>query len=169
MGRSERAQNPEEVFMDRNAVVEKLQGLVGQGVGMSDWVLIDQKRIDQFAECTDDHQWIHVDVERAAKGPFGKTIAHGFLTLSLISSMSQCIRLPFDKADIQMSINYGLNKVRFLNPVPVNSKIRDRITLAAVEEKVPGRILLTYAHSIEIDGQTKPACAAESLALMFLK
>jgi acyl dehydratase len=169
MGRSERVQNPEEVFMDRKAVVEKLQELVGQGVGVSDWVLIDQKRIDQFAECTDDHQWIHVDVEKAAKGLFGKTIAHGFLTLSLISSMSKCIQLPFDKSEVQMSINYGLNKVRFLNPVPVNSKIRTRVTLAAVEEKTPGRVLLTYGHTIETEGQAKPACAAESLAMVFLK
>ena len=155
--------------MDRKAVVGKLQGLVGQGVGVSDWVLIDQKRIDQFAECTDDHQWIHVDIERAAKGPFGKTIAHGFLTLSLISAMSKCIQLPFDKTEVQMSINYGLNKVRFLNPVPVNSKIRTRVTLAGVEEKAPGRILMTYSHTIEIEGQAKPACAVESLAMVFLK
>ena len=155
--------------MDRNSVFEKLKGLVGQVVGVSDWILIDQKRINQFAECTDDHQWIHVDVEKAAKGPFGKTIAHGFLTLSLISAMSKCIQLPFDKSEVQMSINYGLNKVRFLNPVPVNSKVRTRVTLAGVEEKAPGRILLTYSHTIEIEDQTKPACAAESLAMVFLK
>ena len=155
--------------MDQATAVGKLKGLTGQVVGVSDWLLIDQKRIDQFAECTDDHQWIHVDVERAAKGPFGKTIAHGFLTLSLISAMGKCIQLPFDKSEVQMGINYGLNKVRFLNPVPVNSKIRSRVTLAGVEEKAPGRILLTYSHSIEIEGQTKPACAAESLAMMFLK
>jgi acyl dehydratase len=155
--------------MDQSSVVEKLKSLVGQVVGLSDWILIDQKRIDQFAECTDDHQWIHVDVEKAAKGPFGKTIAHGFLTLSLISAMSKCIQLPFDKAEVQMSINYGLNKVRFLNPVPVNSKVRTRVTLAGVEEKTPGRILLTYSHTIEIESQAKPACAAESLAMVFLK
>jgi len=155
--------------MDRKAAVEKLQGLVGKGVGVSDWLVVDQKRIDQFAECTDDHQWIHVDVERAAKGPFGKTIAHGFLTLSLISGMSKCIQLPLDNSEVQMSINYGLNKVRFLNPVPVNSKVRTRVTLAGVEEKTPGRILLTYNHTIEIESQAKPACAAESLAMVFLK
>jgi acyl dehydratase len=155
--------------MEQTTAVGKLKGLIGQVVGVSDWVLIDQKRIDQFAECTDDHQWIHVDVEKAAHGPFGKTIAHGFLTLSLISAMSKCIQTPFDKSDVAMSINYGLNKVRFLNPVPVNSKIRTRVSLAGVEEKTPGRVLLTYSHSIEIEGQTKPACAAESLAMVFLK
>jgi len=155
--------------MNQKAVAEKLKGSVGQVVGVSDWLVVDQKRIDQFAECTDDHQWIHVDIEKAAKGPFGKTIAHGFLTLSLISGMSNCIQLPFDKSEVQMSINYGLNKVRFLNPVPVNSKVRTRVTLAGVEEKAPGRILLTYSHAIEIEGQTKPACAAETLAMVFLK
>ena len=155
--------------MDQKSVVMKLKGLIGQVVGVSDWLTIDQKRIDQFADSTDDHQWIHVDVEKAAKGPFGKTIAHGFLTLSLISAMSKCIQLPFDKSEVQMSINYGLNKVRFLNPVPVNSKVRTRVTLAGVEEKGPGRILLTYSHTIEIEGQTKPACAAENLGMVFLK
>lgn len=155
--------------MDSAAALGKLKGLIGQEVGVSDWLVIDQKRINQFADCTDDHQWIHVDVEKAAKGPFGKTIAHGFLTLSLIPAMGACIRLPFDKADIQMGINYGLNKVRFLNPVPVDSRVRSRITLAGVEEKAPGKIMLTYRHSIEIEGQAKPACAAETLAMMFFK
>ena len=155
--------------MDQAAAVGKLQDLIGQVVGESGWLVIDQKRIDQFADCTDDHQWIHVDVEKAAEGPFGKTIAHGFLTLSLIPALGACIRLPFDKADIQMSINYGLNKARFLNPVPVDSRVRSRITLAGVEEKAPGRILVVYNHTIEIEGQAKPACVAETLAMVFLK
>jgi acyl dehydratase len=154
--------------MDQQSFVEKLRNRIGQVVGVSDWLAIDQRRIDQFADCTDDHQWIHVDVEKAAKGPFGKTIAHGFLTLSLISGMSKCIQLPLDNSEVQMSINYGLNKVRFLNPVPVNSKVRTRVTLSGVEEKAPGRILLTYSHTIEIESQAKPACAAESLAMVFL-
>jgi len=155
--------------MIQQLVVEKLKGRIGQVVGVSDWLVIDQKRIDQFAECTEDYQWIHVNVEKAAKGPFGKTIAHGFLTLSLISAMSKCIELPFDKAEVQMSVNYGLNKVRFLNAVPVNSKVRTRVTLAEVEEKTPGRVLLTYRHTIEIEGQDKPACVAENLGMVFLK
>jgi acyl dehydratase len=154
--------------MDTNPVVEKLRSLIGEEVGMSDWFLIDQNRINQFAECTDDHQWIHVDVERAARGPFGRTIAHGFLTLALIPAMSKCIRLPLDIAQVQMSINYGVNQVRFINPVPVDSKVRSRIVLANVEEKSPGRILLTYRHTIEIEGQDKPACVAEMLGLVVL-
>lgn len=155
--------------MSQSSVVESLRKAVGEEVGLSDWVLVDQQRINQFADCTDDHQWIHVDVEKAAKGPFGKTIAHGFLTLSLIAAMSQSIRLPFDRSAVQMAINYGLNKVRFLNPVPVNSKVRSRIVLADMEEKTPGRLLLTYKHSIEIQGQEKPACIAESLTMLFVK
>jgi len=154
--------------MDSSAVTEKLRALIGQPVAVSDWFLIDQNRINQFAECTEDHQWIHVDVERAARGPFGRTIAQGFLTLALIPAMSQCIRLPLDDAQVQMSINYGVNKVRFINPVPVGSKVRSSIVLANVEEKSPGRILLTYRHTIEIENQDKPACAAEMLGLVVL-
>jgi len=156
-------------FMDPRAVTEKLRGLIGHQVGVSDWFLIDQNRINQFAECTGDHQWIHVDVEKAAQGPFGLTIAHGFLTLALIPAMSQCIQLPFDSAEAQMSINYGLNKVRFLNPVPVNSRIRSRVILTDIEEKSPGRILLTYKYTIEIEDQDKPACVAELIGLLVLK
>jgi len=155
--------------MDINPVVEKLRNLIGQEVGRSDWFLIDQNRINQFADCTEDHQWIHVDVERAARGPFGRTIAHGFLTLALIPAMSKCIRLPLENAQVRMSINYGLNQVRFINPVLVNSKIRSRVILAGVEEKSPGRILLTYRHTIEIEGQAKPACIAETLGLIVLE
>jgi acyl dehydratase len=155
--------------MNQRSVVEKLKGLIGQEVGVSDWVVIDQKRINQFADCTEDHQWIHVDVEKAAKGPFGKTIAHGFLTLSLISGMGKCIRLPFDALQVQMAVNYGLNKVRFLNPVPVNSRVRSRVVLAEVDEKTPGRVLMTYTQTIEIEGQDKPACIVENLGMLFLK
>jgi len=155
--------------MDPRAVTEKLRGLIGHQVGASEWFLIDQNRINQFAECTEDRQWIHVDVEKAAQGPFGLTIAHGFLTLALIPAMSKCIQLPFDSAEVQMSINYGLNKVRFLNPVPANSRIRSRAILTDVEEKSPGRILLTYTHTIEIEDQDKPACVAELIGLLILK
>jgi acyl dehydratase len=155
--------------MNQQSVVEKIKNLIGKELGVSNWVVIDQKRINQFAECTDDHQWIHVDVEKAARGPFGKTIAHGYLTLSLISGMSYGVRFPFDMSDVQMMINYGLNKVRFLNPVPVNSRIRTRVVLAEIDEKTPGRVLLTYRHTIEIEGQDKPACVAETLGMLFLK
>lgn len=155
--------------MEQSAVLEKLRELLGREIWVSDWVFIDQKKIDDFARCTGDHQWIHVDSERASGGPFGKTIAHGFLTLSLISAMSQGLPLPFDRGEVQMTVNYGLNKVRFLNPVPVDSKVRTRVVLAGAEKKGPGRILLAYGHTIEIEGRTKPACAAETLALVFLK
>ncbi len=155
--------------MDQGAAIEQLKSMIGQQVGLSDWFLIDQSRINQFADCTEDHQWIHVDVERAARGPFGRTIAHGFLTLALIPAMSECIQIPLDDAQVQMSINYGLNQVRFIDHVPVNSKVRSRIVLANVEEKSPGRILLTYKHTIEIEGQDKPACVAEVLGLVVLK
>ena len=155
--------------MDLRTVIEKAKSQIGQEVGVSDWFLIDQSRINQFAECTEDHQWIHVDVEKAAQGPFGRTIAHGLLTLALIPAMSQCIQLPFDSAQVQMSVNYGLNQVRFLNPVPVNSRIRSRVILTDVEEKSPGRILLTYKHMIEIQDQDRPACVAEFIGLLVLK
>jgi acyl dehydratase len=155
--------------MDQRAIVDKLRPFIGQPIGLSDWFLVDQERINQFAECTGDHQWIHTDVARAANGPFGKTIAHGFLTLALIPAMSECISLPFDRSQLQMSINYGLNKVRFINAVPVDSRIRSRVILANAEEKPPSRILLTYQHSIEIEGQDGPACVAETLGLILLK
>ena len=155
--------------MDQRAMIEQIRSIIGQEIGVSDWLLIDQNRINQFADCTEDHQWIHVDVGRAARGPFGRTIAHGFLTLALIPAMSKSIQIPLDDAQVQMHINYGLNQVRFINPVPVNSRIRSRVTLAKVEEKSPGRILLTYRHTIEIEGQDKPACIAETLGLFVLK
>ena len=123
----------------------------------------------QFAEATEDYQWIHVDKEKAEQGPFGAPIAHGFLTVSLISYLSSCINMPYEGLNILMAVNYGLNKVRLLNPVPVNSKIRTRVVLQDVVEKDPGRILMTYAHTIEIEGQEKPACIAETLAMLFVQ
>ena len=139
--------------------------MIGQDNGTSDWVLIDQERVNRFADATSDHQWIHVDVEQAKNGPFGGTIAHGFLTLSLIPLFSSSGKyLP---EGMKMGVNYGLNKVRFISPVPVGSQVRSRMVISAVEEKEPGRILLTTTHTIEIQGQDKPACVAEALALLF--
>ncbi|MBF0468811.1 MAG: MaoC family dehydratase [Desulfamplus sp.] len=133
---------------------------------MSDWKEITQKQIDQFAEATGDHQWIHVDAKRAARGPFGKTIAHGFLTLSCISYFSfQGTLVPEGS---KMITNYGLNRVRFINPVSVGSRIRDRIVLLDVKEQKEGRILVTTTHTIEIEGETKPACVAEFIAMIFV-
>jgi acyl dehydratase len=145
--------------------VEKLKTMIGQDNGISDWVLIDQERVNRFADATDDHQWIHVDVEQAKKGPFGGTIAHGFLTLSLIPLFGSFGKyLP---EGMKMVVNYGLNKVRFIAPVLVGSRIRSKMVISGVEEKEPGRILLTTTHTIEIEGQDKPACVAETLALLF--
>ncbi|MBW1984078.1 MAG: MaoC family dehydratase [Deltaproteobacteria bacterium] len=149
--------------------LDKIMALVGQEVGLSDWFEVDQERINKFAEATEDYQWIHVDKEKAEKGPFGTTIAHGYLTVSLISYLSSCINLPLEGMNIQMAVNYGLNKVRLLNPVAVNSKIRTRVVLKDVVEKDPGRILMTYAHTIEIEGQEKPACVAENLGMLFVQ
>lgn len=144
---------------------EKLKKMIGQENGTSDWVLIDQERINRFADATEDHQWIHVDIEKAKKGPFGGPIGHGFLTLSLIPIFSKSAKyLP---EGLKMGVNYGLNKVRFISPVPVGSRVRSRMVISAVEEKEPGRILLITTHTIEIQGQDKPACIAEALALLF--
>ena len=131
---------------------------VGDEFGPSEWLEIDQARIDRFAEATDDPQWIHVDPVRAAEGPFGTTIAHGFLTLSLL------VRFWYEvgpqETGYRMGINYGTNKVRFPAPVPVGSRIRGRFTVTAVEE-IEGGIQLTLAAVAEREGQEKPVCAAE--------
>ena len=139
---------------------------VGQEVFLTDWVTIAQKRIDQFAEATEDFQWIHVDAERAAKSsPFGSTIAHGFLTLSLLGKFYEAhLSLPF----CEMGINYGLNKVRFTQPVRVNSRVRGRFVLAKLED-ISGGLQLTFKVTIEIDGMDKPACVAESVVRQYFK
>ena len=155
--------------MSENTGLDKIKSLVGQEVGVSDWLEVDQDRINKFAEATEDYQWIHVDKEMAEKGPFGTTIAHGYLTVSLLSYLSTCINIPYDGLNVQMAVNYGLNKVRLLNPVTVNSKIRTRVVLQDVVEKGEGRILMTYAHTVEIEGQEKPACVAENLAMLFVQ
>lgn len=145
--------------------LEKMKAKVGTELGISDWFEIDQERINQFAACTLDDLWIHLDEEKAAKGPFGKTVAHGYLTLSLISPLYKetLISLVEEGA---LPLNYGLNKVRMLAPVTVGSRIRDRIVLKAVEEKPTG-ILITSAHTIEIEGLKDPALYAETLNLFY--
>ena len=148
------------------AVYERLADLkphVGQEIAVSDWITITQERINQFAEATGDHQWIHIDAERAKTSPFGTTIAHGFLTLSLIPCFSE----PSIKVkSIKMGVNYGLNKVRFTNPVKVNSRVRGRFTLKAFDA-IEGGAQLTMTVLIEIEGQEKPACVAESISRRF--
>jgi acyl dehydratase len=131
---------------------------VGDEFGPSAWLEIDQERIDRFAEATDDPQWIHVDPVRAAEGPFGTTIAHGFLTLSLLVRFWHEVA-PQD-TQYRMGINYGTNKVRFPSPVPVGSRIRGRFTVAAVEE-IDGGVQVTLSALAEREGQEKPVCAAE--------
>lgn len=146
---------------------DQLGDYIGKEVGLTDWFEIDQDRINNFAEATGDFQYIHVDEERATETPFGATIAHGFLTLSLLSklsSMSGGIKLE----NSVMGINYGLNKVRFLNPVKVNSKIRARFELISAEEKKPNHYLLMHNVTVEIAGEEKPALIAEWLGMTVL-
>ncbi len=145
--------------------LDKIKERIGQEIGKSPWVQIDQDRINQFAECTGDHQWIHVDEEKAAAGPFGKTIGHGFLTISMIPKLSEDTSVVPEGT--MMAINYGMDKVRLLNPVTVGSKIRSNISLGSVTDKGGGRILISTVHSIEIEGQEKPACVAETLTMFF--
>jgi acyl dehydratase len=137
-----------------------LQSLVGQEIGTSDWITVDQERIQRFADATGDHQWIHLDTERAAKGPFGTTIAHGFLTLSLLPEMSAH---AFEVRDTRMGVNYGLGRVRFPAPVPSGSRLRGRFKLLGYEP-LDGGAQLTVEVTMEREGGSKPVCVAESLA-----
>ncbi len=155
--------------MDQRAVIEQMRSQIGREIGVSDWYLIDQKRIDEFCKCTDDDQWIHTDAKRAAQGPYGKTIAPGFLAVSLISAMSKSKQIAFDTSAVQMLLNYGMNKVRFLNPIPVDSRLRSRMVLLDVEEKSPGRVLVTTRHTMEIEGSDAPVCVVEIAGLFILK
>lgn len=145
-------------------VFERLQGLVGTEVGVSDWMEITQERVNAFADATDDHQFIHVDPEAARLTPFGGTIAHGFLTLSLIIPL--VAQIPFDVGVPRMGVNYGLNKVRFPAPVPVGSRIRARLSLDAMSE-VAGGLQLERTVTVEVEGSEKPAMVAESLVRLY--
>ena len=136
-----------------------LQALVGQHIADSDWITVDQRRIDGFAEATGDRQWIHIDPQRAAAGPFGTPIAHGFLTLSLLPEMSAS---AMQVRDTRMGVNYGLNKVRFTAPVPVDSRLRGHFKLL-VFEPLEGGAQLSLEVTMEREGSSKPVCVAESL------
>lgn len=144
----------------------ELQSLIGTEVGVSSWIEIDQARIDAFAEVTNDHQFIHVNPELARQTPFGTTIAHGFLTLSLASSMSYEAVAPLE--GVMMGVNYGFDKLRFLAPVPVNSKVRGRFKLLSAEDKGGGRWLLKHELTVEIEGGDKPALIAEWLGMQMV-
>jgi acyl dehydratase len=144
---------------------DDLKAAVGEQLGYTDWLEVDQKRIDLFAEATGDHQWIHVDPEKAAAGPFGTTIAHGYLTLAMLPQlMAQISRLD----GVKLAINYGLNKVRFPAPVPVGSKIRAETSLVEVADVGGGAHQVTYSTTVSIDGHAKPACVAESVVRYML-
>jgi acyl dehydratase len=144
--------------------LEDVTAAVGEELGTSEWLEIDQARIDAFADATGDHQWIHVDVDRAKDGPFGGTIAHGYLTLSLVPFLgSQVFRIDTPGA----RLNYGANKVRFPSPVPTGSRIRSRVTLTEATEG-PAGTQLVFRHVVEVDGAEKPACVAETVVLLLL-
>jgi len=137
----------------------------GRSLGTTGWIAIDQNRIDRFADCTDDHQWIHVDVERATReGAFGATVAHGYLTLALLARFSYEVGLI--PADAGQAFNYGLDRVRFMTPVRAGARVRDRVTLLTAEDKGPGRVLVKAQHTIEVEGEDKPAMVAETLAML---
>jgi acyl dehydratase len=148
------------------ASLENIRQCVGQEVGVSDWIVIGQDRIDQFADATEDHQFIHVDPALAARTPFGGTIAHGFLSLSLLSRMAaEATMLP---EGLKMAVNYGLDRVRFLAPVRSGKRVRGRFVLDSVEEKAPGQLLMRHTVTVEIEGEEKPALTAQWLGLMFV-
>ena len=143
----------------------ELQTLVGTEIGVSEWAVMDQERINVFADVTEDHQFIHLDEEAAKKTPFGGTIAHGFLTLSMLSKFSEGAGLVIE--GVKMGVNYGFEKVRFLAPVPSGAKIRGRFNLKSAVEKKPGQFLLTYEVTVDIEGQEKPALIADWLGMQF--
>jgi acyl dehydratase len=137
-----------------------MQALAGQELGSSDWLTIEQDRIDRFAQATGDHQWIHTDPVRAAAGPFGVTVAHGFLTLSLVPVLSEA---AFAVDDVRMGVNYGLNRVRFAAPVRVGSRVRGHFKLLAYEA-LDGGAQMTVQATVELEGSAKPACVAETVS-----
>ncbi len=144
--------------------LQELAALAGQAVSTSDWVLVTQEHINQFAQATGDHQWIHVDVERAKAGPFGAPIAHGFLTLSLIPTFfASAVHI----AQVRMGVNYGLNRVRFMGPVPVNSRLRASIKLLQAEPIDNGGMQFTWEVTTEREGMAKPVCIAESISRLY--
>lgn len=148
------------------ATIEEIQERVGTEIGISDWILIDQARIDTFADVTEDHQFIHVDPERAAKTPFRGTVAHGFLTLSLLSRMADGVMLHPES--MRMAVNYGFDKVRFMGPVRSGKRIRGRFKMLSAEEKRASQWQITYEVTVEIEDEEKPALVADWIGYMFI-
>ncbi len=147
------------------ARLAELKSMIGEELALSDWVAVTQERINLFAEATGDHQWIHVDPERAAQGPFGATIAHGFLTLSMLPLF---LHNALEFADVKMSVNYGLNRVRFTSPVPAGSELRGRIRLLSVEDIAPSGMQVVLEVTVERKGTDKPVCVAESIGRRYV-
>jgi acyl dehydratase len=148
------------------ASLDAIRARIGEEVGVSGWVAIDQSRIDAFADATEDRQFIHVDPDAAAQTPFGGTIAHGFLTLSLLSRMAaEAMLLP---EGMTMAVNYGFDRVRFLAPVRSGKRVRGRFTLDSIEEKAPGQVLMRHTVTVEIEDHDKPALTAVWLGLIFI-
>ena len=147
------------------AKLQEIRAKVGHPIGVSDWIEVPQDRIGAFADATDDHQFIHVDPAAAAAAGFGGTIAHGFLTLSLLSRMAADAMLIPDTA--RMAVNYGLDRVRFLAPVKAGKRVRGHFTLEGADEKAPGQLLLKHQVTVEIEGEDKPALTAQWLGLIF--
>jgi acyl dehydratase len=153
------------VLSHRPFSLEDLQSFVGRELGVSDWITVDQKRIDQFASCTGDDQWLHVDVERARReSPYGGPIAHGYFTLSLVASTALDVFIR--PAGIEQALNYGLERVRFIAPVKAGGRVRNRIMLLSAEERDAGHLLLRTENKIEIEGEDKPAVVAVALVLV---
>ena len=147
------------------ASLDDIRSRIGEEIGVSGWLDVTQERIDAFADATEDRQFIHIDPATAAQTPFGGTIAHGFLTLSLLSRMgAEAMLLP---DGLKMAVNYGLDRVRFLAPVRSGKRVRGRFVLDSVEEKAPGQMLLRHTVTVEIEGEEKPALTAQWLGLIF--
>jgi len=149
-----------------DAPLDEIRSRIGEEIGVSDWLTIGQERIDAFADATEDRQFIHVDPEAAAATPFGGTIAHGFLSLSMLSRMAADTMLRPD--GVKMAVNYGLDRVRFIAPVRSGKRIRGRFRLDSVAEKAPGQLLMRHTVTVEIEGEDKPALTAEWLGLVFI-
>jgi acyl dehydratase len=142
-----------------------IEDFVGRELGVSEWVIVDQARIDAFAQCTGDMQWIHLNEERAKReGPFGGTIAHGYLTLSLLATLA--IEVGLIPADASAALNYGLDKVRFMTPVRSGSRVRSRMVLTGVERKGGGRIIVKADNELQVEGESKPALIAQTLVML---
>ena len=148
------------------ASIDEIKSRVGEEIGVSGWLAVDQSAIDAFAEVTQDHQFIHVDPEAAAKTPFGGTVAHGFLTLSLLSRMAADVTLRPDS--LRMAVNYGFERVRFISPVRSGKRVRGRFVLMSAEEKRPGQWQFTHRVTVEIEGEDKPALTADWIGMMFV-